>query len=434
MVAPGKELKGYGGLRPSLVSEVSESSANSDEEQELAAEDTDWELVNQVKMQNIHKRHQFTPQANLYKCWSINLFKGRPKLLLFTYCVVLIQILAPLFLFGYARRQFRERDVVNGWVQVWNTYDRDRSNTTLYPNSISLIGWVREDDEALKFFQLRILGVLFMVVIFLQNDEALLELDMTSNNFQKIFPRVGCFANFVDTWCNCVCMTIVGLAVGPVFEACDTVGDLILNAVGLLFLSNIDDFATSGINYGYDVREFDEIVDEFRKRHLRELAAVDNAEKETLTLTSHVCSFFRLVNFVMAGIQLPVFLILTMDENPRLEAEVTNHWFANHIPGFAKLAPLWRDWLPYTVLLLVAWMAMKIFMFVQGYLLWQRADEDSKEMEQIRSHYQVMDFDIEGFLSNVVMRRPDPRYQFELSRQIARRELMEEESGGFKLD
>jgi len=208
----------------------------------------------------------------------------------------------------------------------------------------------------------------------------------------------------------------------------------ILNSVGLLFLSNIDDFATSGINYGYDAREFDEIVDEFRKRHLRELAAVDNAEKETLTLTSHVCSFFRLVNFVMAGIQLPVFLVLTMDENPRLEAEVTNHWFANHIPGFAKLAPLWRDWLPYTVLLLMAWMAMKIFMFVQGYLLWQRADEDSKEMERIRAHYQVMDFDIEGFLSNVVMRRPDPRYQFELSRQIARRELMEEESSGFKLD
>jgi len=420
-------------MSPKLIEELDERDElfEEDWDDESSSDsdmDDDGKEILKARASQIAKFNQYTPQASVYKCWSINLFRGRGKLILFMFLVLMIQISTPLILFGYARRQLRTHDVVNLWTDLAKKYaasaDSGRDFVTNETVPLSPLTWAWDDPTINVLLIKKFVGLSFMVLVFLQNDQALLGYDLEAHNFKKYFPMVPRWIRWMDNGVNAWTLTMIGIAMGPLFEVQDTVVDVLLNSIGLIFVANLDNLAASGICYGFDQKEFDELVETFRRRYLKELIRDGpHHTDDTLPLVSVLISFFRLFNIINMSVQMSAYAVLTLEPNEDLKKQMNAQVPTIHMPSFSKLLESSDIWAPMGIGFLVLGGAMSSIRFAQG--CFEARNASSRKLEKLRTNYQVHEFDAQGFFASVILRRPDPRYQIAFFKKVAMKEAGE---------
>lgn len=123
-------------------------------------------------------------------------------------------------------------------------------------------------DDFNAFWQVKVLGVLFMLIVFFSNDRLLLRSDIQTDKLRKYFPddegRVGQGLKkswmWVDVIVNCWATVMTGTATLPLFLASTDLKDIVLDAFGLLFLISLDDYSGQ-IEFGVETSDFDQIIE-----------------------------------------------------------------------------------------------------------------------------------------------------------------------------
>lgn len=247
------------------------------------------------RIQKTLKESKLTePDGNVYRGWALGIQKGCRAFML-TLLVFLIQILAPIGVLNWARREFGGKDIQTSVVYFKNqTQGKDE--------------W---PDEVWQYIETKFLGLCFMLLIFFSLDRLLLRSDIQTDKLRLYFrlndslhkdaeegeadaEHICCTpcpistASFphwlrkpfgytweqnrrrnwliIDAFANCWATLFVIAALLPVFLSCEGIKDMVLDGFGLLFIAGLDDYS-GDIEYGVESSDFDDFIMEEKVSH-----------------------------------------------------------------------------------------------------------------------------------------------------------------------
>eukprot|EP00928_Gymnodinium_smaydae_P087808 TRINITY_DN72004_c0_g1_i1.p1 TRINITY_DN72004_c0_g1~~TRINITY_DN72004_c0_g1_i1.p1 ORF type:complete len:525 (-),score=102.93 TRINITY_DN72004_c0_g1_i1:194-1741(-) len=213
------------------------------------------------------KRRLEDPDGNIYRGWAVS-FPGHriqfgSKQLLTTIVVILIQIFGPLFMVSWACREFHKQEAIYIWECTL-----DNSTCVPFGTESGYCSAGAADDAdphchlCWRDFELKFLGFLLMVLLYMNGDEVLRRQDTQTDKLRRLYgQKLSRKWMCIDAFCNSWCIAVCGIAVFPLMITTDGIKDLVLDAFGLLFLHNLDEYS-GDIEYGVEVNDFDDLVDQ----------------------------------------------------------------------------------------------------------------------------------------------------------------------------
>lgn len=231
------------------------------------------------------------PDGNIYRGWAIGISKGG-RLLMLTIAVLLTQVLGSYFIWAWGHRYYdNERLTLQ---PIWKVYKESAAKGEHTFKDASL-GIEVFTEGTMKLIETKVLGTLFLLLIFFSADLLLLRADVSSdrlieyvnaftdeetskqkrkdvclfcggeNRWYKI-GKVNMIWLWIDAIANSVCVLMICLGALPLFLMADEdmkepagLKDFVMDSFGLLFLATLDDFSGQ-IEFGVETGDFDDIM------------------------------------------------------------------------------------------------------------------------------------------------------------------------------
>lgn len=247
------------------------------------------------------------PDGNLYRGWAIGIQSGLWQLLM-TCLVIFVQTFG-----SFAVVYWGFDHLCTGHFDLfWHSKGHELSYTVIFR---------------------KLLGVGLLMLVFINGENILERSDLQTDKLRLLFNSAKdrkIFWMWIDAFVNSWCIVFCALGAAPLlWTAEDGIKDIVLDSFGLLFLHNLDEFS-SDIEYGIEVSDFDDLIDERQFELDQELALKDDEvrfeiEQKRLEgewVHSCVCygdmwfSVGRVINTCIACITLPAYATLIWFPDP----------------------------------------------------------------------------------------------------------------------
>lgn len=354
-----------------------------------------------------------------------------------------VQLSIPFFLYGSLRNYVRTHEFVSTYELSQEMYANRTGIESAAPgHSIEddFFDWAWNDRLMTVLVEKKIVGFLFMFVVFLHIDRQMLSQDAESVNLRRYFPDYSRFWVWLGILANGLNGMVVGFISAQFFESADTIMELIVESLALLFLMNLDDLS-GGINFGVSEAVFADVIEKFREDWYEDFCAQQHCkhanrqankqtgerlgdytsyhdqddsdkfdESDALELDDHltgmslVLCFCRAVNLLLFVIEVPLYLTVSA----RSEIPDASRGVRRLVPSFFLLVDTFHHWgLWCFLLLLLSWTVN-----IGGFYM---SDRSRRSLDRI----QIEKKDCLGFISKVLLRRPDPRWQNRVAFEVA---------------
>lgn len=291
------------------------------------------------------------PRANVYRAHALGLdaMKGTKKATIYTVLIVFIQVLGGFFVLSYSHRYWRRHNIEPLWQYLQDQY-QERGDDS----SLPFWQWLMVDEDCGSLIQRKILGVAFILMLFLHYDTALQEQEYEL----QVIPvkKEKWFWLWTDCLCRGMTSLLVGLSTGTLLNECGTVPEVILDSVGLLFLCNLDQLDT-GISYGVTEELFHRVV---KDKYCRFSYLANLGEMIESRHRLKICAkLFRLLNLVTLCIQTAIFA--TLVPKHELEAYAGICGRGNYVTaGLCKMGELMSHWIWLSILILLGLIGLRL--------------------------------------------------------------------------
>jgi hypothetical protein len=320
------------------------------------------------------------PDGNLYRGWAIGLHSGA-RLKLMTYVVILVQIIVPAAVLIH---QIPYLGNSGGFAYIWKA-------------TMTLDDWVK-----------KIGGILLLALVFLNGESIMRRTDLQTDKLRDLYSkRLSKGWMFIDAFCNSWCISLCAFCTPCLLWTSDDPKELVLDAFGVLFLHNLDEYS-GDLEYGVEVSDFDDLIeariDEKAKRLLEDCELTERRAEVWHEHWKEGCfahgdifySIGRLVNLVLMHTLMPAFAVLKWEQSETNGRNVDNRQFFSPF-SFIGLFALLSMLLRFVLRMLEFQRAVNLFEL-------QELDDDHPEEE-----VQMAKRDFTSFASIVFFGRHDPR-------------------------
>jgi len=241
-----------------------------------------------------------SPSGNIYRGWAVGLHHGFRDIFM-TITIMLVQLLAPIGLVVWTVGEVGEGSAVYFW------------ETDEYKHGHG-INFVHGSYLPHK----RVLGTVLMMALYLNFDHTLHKQSIETNMLRRSC-KVSWGWLCLDSLTNSIAVMGVSLALPLLFFYSDSVKDLVINSVGLIFLNSLDDYSSDFVSRFTD-SDFADAVAECKKNvytrvdkvpdRPHDLAGAWAEFLERFTTGDCALSFMRQMNLHVAALACPAYAMI----------------------------------------------------------------------------------------------------------------------------
>lgn len=191
-------------------------------------------------------------------------------------------------------------------------------------NFASLFDSWKGQGVTFKDIQLKVLCIALLLIIYTNADQLLDRMDRQTDRLRELYPHLSKKWMVIDSFSNSWCVVLCSVAAPGLLWSAENAKDIVLDAFGLLFLYNLDEYS-SDLEYGIETSDFDDIIEERArlmdrrfilksKRGLADEEAAEQHEGEVLwnqfLFGDVFFSIARLVNYVVGCFAMPAFTVI----------------------------------------------------------------------------------------------------------------------------
>lgn len=207
-----------------------------------------------------------TITGNIYRLWALGMSGGLRQAII-TSAVVCAQVLGAYMMFNFVGRKFADRVAVPLSCQFNHEHVQDVAGSLTHGFEVTL-GVGGDYKDMAQEVQMKILGVLFLFILFFSSDQSLLKQDLETSAMRPIFGSLldttqAKFWMWVDSFVNNATVVMILSSSLGLFFSSDHVQELCLDAFGLIFLMRLDEL-DGDLNWDLDASDFDKAVEDFR--------------------------------------------------------------------------------------------------------------------------------------------------------------------------
>lgn len=250
-------------------------------------------VANAVELEQPEHKALTEPDGNIYRGWAIGIHKSS-RVFLLTVVVILVQVGAPLAAF---------HSTVPKLIEGHFAY--------MTP-SLSVDVWFH-----------KLVGVFFLILVYINGDSILKRQDVQADRLRCLYQEnLSKTWMLLDAFCNSWCITLCAMAAPGLLWTADDTKDMLLDALGLIFLHRLDDYSGE-VDYWFRTEDFNSHIENRAKNLLGDAtssALLTQMWRRSWRDCFHFGDIFysiaRLVNEMSFCVTVPAFAMLTYSHEP----------------------------------------------------------------------------------------------------------------------